>query len=73
MWMIQWMQRGAMIGFWAVGFALVLTLFLPMFAILFNMIGALLTRAKGNGETEYYDDEETDDADEPDSGDGDDA
>ena len=40
---INWMQQGAMIGFWVVGFFLIIALFLPAFAILFALIGKLLS------------------------------
>ena len=55
MWMIAWAQKGAMIAFWLVGFFLIVSLFLPFFAILFALLGKLMAGMRGDEEYEEYD------------------
>lgn len=77
---LNWMQRGAMIGFWVIGFALIVTVFLPMFALLFALMGKVLSIGRDDDDDDDEDavlvystddDEENADDDEEESKDGD--
>ena len=55
-WVIEWMQRGAMIGFWVVGFLLIITMCAPFLLFLLSIVGRLLLWTRPDDEEE--DDEE---------------